>query len=166
MIEAMQGIRDFTAEEVTEPVGPRDYLILAGIYKQVHPELDMASQSIMDLKDTLNILADPRDGKSGLIIARKLAFDRAVGAAMLHITDEPHAAERGTVIDEIFVEKRSRGRSVGRLLVREAIDFAYRKNSRYVLLGRQPQTQGGRRLFVSLDFMEDEQGLLRLNLNN
>lgn len=164
MTEVVQELGHFKVEEVTGDVPPRDYLMLAGIYKQVHPELSMASQPIVDLAETLNRLADPWHENSGLLIARRNAFNRAVGAAMLRVVDEPETSQRGTVIDEIFVEKRSRNQSVGRLLLAGSIEFAQRKGSDYIQLGRKPLTVGGQRLFEAMDFKEDNEDLLRLDL--
>lgn len=160
MSEVMQRARDFAIEQVEEPVGYADYLLLAGIYKQAHPELERGSQSLTHLKETLDHLTDPENPNTALLVARD-SRARVVGAAMLYVMGEPESGRRGTVIEEIFVDKRVRGQSIGKLLLDDVMQIAKERGSGTVLLGPEPQTPGAKRLFANSEFTENKWGKLQ-----
>lgn len=166
MSEVIQATRDYMIEQAEGPIGYRDYLILAGIYKQAHPELDRGSQSLVHFKESLEHLSDPANPNTGLLLARqaRLVGNRVVGAAMLYVMGEQDSDARGTVIEEIFVDKRLRGNNIGKLLLTSVVDFAQEHGSKTVLLGSEPQTEGAHRLFKNMSFTENRWGKLSLSL--
>lgn len=102
-----------------------------------------------------------RDTSSTLLLARDES-NKIIGALTLIIYKVPTGTR--SIIEDVIVDESARGKKVGELLMKKAIEVAEEKGASNISLTSNPQRVAANQLYIKLGFQKRETNSYQMRL--
>lgn len=127
--------------------------------KTLIPQLS-SSSSILSPQELDEIISSPT---THLLLAREVGTNRIVGSLTLVIFRIPTGVRAW--IEDVVVDLASRGKGIGGMLCRTAIEEARKANAKTVDLTSRPTREDANRLYKSVGFAMRDTNVYRFTIN-